>query len=91
MTIIETMGGAVEIDIERQYHEHKDWNDAKDVVESVDGPAIARAALRAVKPEDVTDAMVNDFYRIEAERVPGEDWMNRARRAIAAAIQAGGK
>lgn len=51
----------------------------------------ARAALRAVKPEDVSDEQVRVFFRVmEGDKRLGEDFNARGRRAIAAAIAAGG-
>lgn len=73
MTIVERMGQA----LAEAYGPDVEFGDQ------------ARAALRAVRPEDVSDGMVRAFQS-EFELRDGEGWDEATRRAIAAAIAAGG-
>lgn len=50
------------------------------------GKVIVRAALRALKPEDISDAMVEAFYAIKNAN---PEHTENTRRAISAAIAAG--
>lgn len=92
MTIIKTMAHAIRFQLAPAALTGM-WTEKENIAEDMKAERFARAALRSVKPSDISDGMVEAFGESFAFDETGKDEdLNEAyRRAIAAAIAKGGE